>query len=309
MKNCGCNKHKFPEPKPLEFHPKDYFEEYSDLEKELVLHNLTNGNQSFTVENFPDGEDLTSVVENNKIVLKFADKEVSDFSGYGRKFLRKNIVTGDTCDTKINLLTQDMFKNKNGELLSDTLYIIQYDYDLNGKSIEIPCNSILLFLGGSFSNGMIYSSDCSIGNTQIFPYNFDNIFKNVDYKYIKFENGQEQFSCGKLKIYYNGVWSILSDLSEVTELKLTVVDLTKQVKAASTSIYDLTNRTAASEAKLTNLITAISKSSFTASQDVSSSTTKYALGTIDLGELGTVAIQGKDNNTNIQSVEVTQVNG
>jgi len=42
-----------------------------------------------------------------------------------------------------------------GQLADHTIFIVQYDYDLNGKFITLPLNSILLFLGGSFKNGTL----------------------------------------------------------------------------------------------------------------------------------------------------------
>lgn len=37
----------------------------------------------------------------------------------------------------------------------NTLYSIQYDYDLNGATITIPNNSMLYFFGGSLKNGTL----------------------------------------------------------------------------------------------------------------------------------------------------------
>lgn len=48
-----------------------------------------------------------------------------------------------------NILTQEMFNNPN------TIYHIQYDYDLNGKSITIPEGCTLEFEGGSLRNGTL----------------------------------------------------------------------------------------------------------------------------------------------------------
>ena len=88
-----------------------------------------------------DEEDLTTV--NGQ--MKFKDKEYdsSEFSGLGRVYLRKNIQTNK------NILTQDMINKPN------TIYIIQYDYDLNDQTITIPESCILQFEGGSLSNGTI----------------------------------------------------------------------------------------------------------------------------------------------------------
>lgn len=106
----------------------------SDDLKQLVSSNTT-------ITNYADGEDISSV--NN--VLKFADKTYDEvnFSGLGRKYLRKNMTDG------INYLEQYMISEAN------TIYIFQYDYCINGDTIIIPSNCILVFLGGSINNGTL----------------------------------------------------------------------------------------------------------------------------------------------------------
>ena len=93
----------------------------------------------------PDEEDLTGVREGSNEYLKFKNKEydTSEFSGLGRFFVRKNIIGGK------NILTQDVFSK------ADTIYIIQYDHDLNGQTITLPTRSVLFFEGGSISNGTL----------------------------------------------------------------------------------------------------------------------------------------------------------
>lgn len=82
---------------------------------------------------------------NNSLQIQFANKEYnpSDYSGLGRIYLRKNIIEGK------NILTQDMISKPN------VRYIIQYEYDLDGKTVKIPKGCILDFQGGSISNGSI----------------------------------------------------------------------------------------------------------------------------------------------------------
>lgn len=107
----------------------------------------------FVINNNPDDEDIIAD-DNDK--LKFADKsyDAAQFSGLGRKYLRKNIQQGK------NILTQDMINQEN------TIYIIQYDYDLNGAEITIPTNCVLQFEGGSLKNGIINSDDCIIKSSK-----------------------------------------------------------------------------------------------------------------------------------------------
>ena len=125
-----------------------------------------------------DSEDITATVNNlNQTSLTFADKNynTTDYSGLGRVYLRKNIQTVVNPNTGItystNLLTQAMLSKEN------TVYIIQYDYNLNGQTITIPSSCVLLFEGGSISNGSINFNKCSIEgefkiNNIIFTGNF-----------------------------------------------------------------------------------------------------------------------------------------
>lgn len=103
----------------------------------------------------PDEEDITGVKDGDKLILKFANKKYDpeQWSGLGRTYLRKNVTTvidSNTGQRRVtNLLSQDMMPAE------DTIYILQYDYDLNGQTITVPNNSIILFEGGSISNGTL----------------------------------------------------------------------------------------------------------------------------------------------------------
>ena len=129
----------------------------NQLSKE-VLDLLGKGNNK--IINYPDGEDLTEIDAcggNGKYeinVLKFADKKYNpaNFSGFGRIYLRKNLVEIEQEDgTKVikNVLTQEMISNTN------TIYIIQYDYDLQEQTLVLPKGVTLLFNGGSINNGVV----------------------------------------------------------------------------------------------------------------------------------------------------------
>lgn len=129
-------------------------------------------NNPESVVNNPDNEDIQSVGEVGKEVIQFADKQYnrSNFSGLGRIYLRKNISDGK------NLLVQTMLPS------ASTIYIIQYDYDLNGATINIPSNCVLNFQGGSLKNGKIVGSNTIIraGLEQIFyeGISFEGSFKS-----------------------------------------------------------------------------------------------------------------------------------
>lgn len=119
-----------------------------------------------------DEEDITSV--NDKLQFKDKDYDSANFSGLGRVYLRKNIV-----DNK-NVLTQDMINTAN------TIYIIQYDYDLNDATITVPEGCVLNFQGGSFSNGELIVNNTGINNANniIIFYNIElhgTIDKNVKF--------------------------------------------------------------------------------------------------------------------------------
>ena len=123
-----------------------------------------------------DEEDITTVEENGATVFKFKDKAYSpdSFSGKGRVYLRKNIVTVKDPETgntyKTNLLTQEMLGKEN------TIYIIQYDYNLNGQTITIPEECVLQFEGGSFNNGKV---DLKKGSS-IEAGKYDYIFRDIE---------------------------------------------------------------------------------------------------------------------------------
>ena len=103
-----------------------------------------------------DEEDITEQNGTLQLANKTYDKQ--SFSGLGRVYLRKNIV-GDK-----NVLTQAMINKAN------TIYVIQYDYDLKEASINIPENCVLQFDGGSLSNGTIVGN-----NTKVINLNVDRI--------------------------------------------------------------------------------------------------------------------------------------
>ena len=112
------------------------------------LNNITTEGLFAVIDAVIDEEDL----HNNNGVLKFANREYNPnaFSGLGKIILRKNIVNGK------NILTQGMISNPN------TIYIIQYDYDLNGAEIIISEGCVLDFQGGSLNNGNIIGNNTAI---------------------------------------------------------------------------------------------------------------------------------------------------
>lgn len=112
---------------------------------------------------YPDEEDITEVIDDGKSYIKFKDRfpDSLEFIGRGKLILRRNITGSLACaiddeDHYVNILTQEMVSRSN------MIYVVQYDFDLNGESIVIPSNCTLLFQGGSFNNGSLVLSKTSI---------------------------------------------------------------------------------------------------------------------------------------------------
>lgn len=130
------------------------------LSKEVMQ--LISSKGDITINNFPDNEDLELYTiyqdSNNKIdAIRFKDRDNSNGMAY--KYLRK---------TKNMILSQSDFNQVN------TIYEIRYDFDLDGKIINIPENCELKFVGGSLKNGTIVFS-----NT-IIKYKNSYIFDDID---------------------------------------------------------------------------------------------------------------------------------
>lgn len=208
--SCGCNKTKpittstYEQPHREEYVKRySYFQDFSDVEKEVIAETLGFADKVVNIENYPDEEDLTSVMLANAKVLKFKDKKFDpiNFSGMGRKFLRKNIVkvTNGDCENQYrNELTQEMFEDCEGRALTNTIFIIQYDYDLNEQFIKVPADSVLLFLGGSITNGNLI-----LDNTAVYPSGLDITDTFGCYLKGTFKPGQIVLDAGILK-YWNG---------------------------------------------------------------------------------------------------------
>lgn len=83
----------------------------------------------------------------------------------------KALASAPAPETKpINLLTQDMVSKHK------TRYVIRYDFDLNGETLEVPEGCCLLFEGGSLNDGSL-----SGNNTRIQADTPDQIFSDMDF--------------------------------------------------------------------------------------------------------------------------------
>ena len=169
------------------------------------------------VYNQADNEDLEEVIQDGKSVLHFKNKlyNPEKYSGYGRVWLRKNIKKSSLCDccddTKKNILTQNMFfKQDNISPNTNTIYIVQYDYDLDGNTITIPSDSVLVFDGGSFSNGQII-----LDNTLVVPPTLDlnDVLKNITIGGT-YKEGQTIYKDKYLQYWDGNKWCKLEDGSQ-----------------------------------------------------------------------------------------------
>lgn len=89
--------------------------------------------------------------------------DAATFSGMGKVALRKNIQTIGGIEK--NVLTQAMlYITESGSSVPNinTVFVVKYDYDLNGQTISIPNNCVLKFEGGSFDNGTIVGNKTRI---------------------------------------------------------------------------------------------------------------------------------------------------
>lgn len=104
----------------------------------------------------PDEEDLTKSAPDAKgnayLSLKNRKYEPDKYSGLGRKILRRRVVEIEDPIYGIqekNLLLQADFAEDN------TVYVVRYDFTLNGQDITLPDNSYIEYEGGSISDGNI----------------------------------------------------------------------------------------------------------------------------------------------------------
>ena len=239
----------------------------------------------------PDEEDITYVQDGNRKLLKFKNRYYNpdEFIGQGMVILRRNYVGSEACaiddeDHLLNILTQDMINKPN------TVYIIEYDFDLDGKAISIPENCVLWFQGGTINNGSIYLNDTAIlgafefadtGNCNLFGnFNTGQIMTFANDSYKRKEGGyfnpfafsmsgekEESFVPGAVngKAYadssrqelrwWNGEeWVLILDITDYNEIKSIINDLIdKHNKEISAVFQYFLDRCKAIEARLTTL--------------------------------------------------------
>lgn len=118
------------------------------------------------VVNHADGEDLTV----RKQVLKFADRHKPTTANVDRGYIivrrKYKKVIRENAEVEINILTQDMMTE------DSTIYVINYEFDLNGETIEVPNNSVLLFNGGKLINGTVNLNGAQLIGVSLYPQDY-----------------------------------------------------------------------------------------------------------------------------------------
>lgn len=157
-----------------------------------------------------DEEDITEQNGTLQLANKTYDKQ--SFSGLGRVYLRKNIV-GDK-----NVLTQAMINKAN------IIYVIQYDYDLNGQTIVTPSNSILKFDGGSFDNGIVDISNTTDLINPKFNYYLEGAYANITncsfYKCNKCMRLTQDNVVNNIKVFCCNYFASLNALNILTNCRI-----------------------------------------------------------------------------------------
>lgn len=118
------------------------------------------------IVNHADGEDLTV----RKQVLKFADRHKPTTANVDRGYIivrrKYKKVIRENAEVEINILTQDMMTE------DSTIYVINYEFDLNGETIEVPNNSVLLFNGGKLINGTVNLNGAQLIGVSLYPQDY-----------------------------------------------------------------------------------------------------------------------------------------
>lgn len=220
---------------------------------------------------YPDEEDITGIRDGNRTFLKLKDKEYNpdEFSGLGKIILRKNLVPTDSCsvddeDHFVNVLTQSMIDQPN------TIYIVQYDFDLNGRTIAIPKNSTIWFQGGTINNGTIYLTSTSVvgvtkiedmGNVSTFGLYRPGqmfLFRNKNYKskknpmfvqaesrsaydtrkFIENDSAYETIERDELRWWNGRAWLRILDITDYNEIKSIISDIINKHNSEMAMCYE-----------------------------------------------------------------------
>lgn len=178
----------------------------NEIDEKIVEVNAILDTAKNVANNAPNYEDINF---NKEGELQFADREYNSslYSGKGWKILRRKEIECQCCDCGkkcmvSNILTQDDFLEPN------TIYVVRYDFDLNGKKIILPKGCEIRFEGGSFSNGEI---DLNGGKITGMMGDINDYFKDavVD----NYADGQIFWKDGHLHIWTENKFEVVSSLT------------------------------------------------------------------------------------------------
>lgn len=196
-----------------------------------------------TIVNHADGEDLT--VRNQ--VLKLYDRHKETFKDVHKGYIivRRNyedIIT-ETGHESVCVLNQDMINEAN------TIYEVRYNFNLNGKTINVPEGCSIIFVGGRFYNGRV-----NLNNTTIYGDHDLDIFDNIKAGttrwtsdgYIEWWDGKDWFNpyvtlkdavVINVANVYKSIESINSNITTiVNEINNSILNVINNYRAVDTDI-------------------------------------------------------------------------
>lgn len=234
----------------------------------------------------PDEEDITFITNKGVKELKFKDRlpGEDDFVTTGTIILRRNITGSEECfidddDHLINALTQEMISTPN------IIYVVQYDFDLEGKTVVIPDNCVLWFQGGTINNGTLVLKETAIigayefsemGNCKISgTFNTGQVmtFLNKEYKKkegdylqttkplsIEFDNNYVNAERQELRWWNGEEWIYLLDITDYSQLMAIINELIEKHNKEMSECYQyFENRCKSIEGDITNINNTLSE--------------------------------------------------
>lgn len=162
-------------PIPEEFTPASYSDRISfklwalvdPVTKQVMIDDNGNYLMSETFKNYEGHPFILTIPKDGHLCISCWDGAYSkgEFSAY------KLIPTTES--RELNIIDDSMLTEPN------TIYHVKYDFDLNGKSINLPPNSILQFDGGSIKNSSSLYSRIVGNNSEIQAKNYQILPENI----------------------------------------------------------------------------------------------------------------------------------
>lgn len=176
---------------------------------------------------YADEEDITADVIDGKSYLKLKDRHhnTDNFVDKGLIILRRNYTGTNACsvddeDHIINILTQDMI----GE--ASTIYVVQYNFDLQGENLSLPKDCVLLFKGGSINNGSLTLNNTSVLGAAEYSEMGNAIFLGSfnTGQVMTFAENERQL----LKWYDGRNWVLVLDTTDQNTINAQITNLAKK---------------------------------------------------------------------------------